>query len=96
VGYEDAERQLFLPSTDLSETGIFLLCADPPNPGQRARLLFELPGAPELVRLGGVVVRRAEIDPRGFAVRFEREALSESVRRALRSYVTQGKVSGTR
>jgi hypothetical protein len=95
VSYEDAQRQLFLPSRDLSESGIFLLCADPPRPGRRAQLLFELPGEPELVRLGGVVVRLGASASEGFAVHFDRVSVSESAHGALRRSVSRIAIAGT-
>jgi hypothetical protein len=87
AGYEDAERQVFLPTRDLSEGGVFLLAEDPPELGSPARVLLELPGEPALLRLPGVVARR---EPgAGFAFRFDFERLPEAARRALRSATAQ-------
>lgn len=84
VGYEDPSRQVFFSTRDLSEGGVYLEAPDPPEPGRRVRLLFELPGQAELLRLDGRVTRS---DPRGFAVTFD-DALPEGARRALRSFVS--------
>jgi len=87
AGYEDAERQVFLPTRDLSEGGVFLLSEDPPDLGAPARVLLELPGQPVLLRLHGVVARR---EPgAGFAFHFDSERLPEEARRALRSVTAQ-------
>lgn len=82
AAYEDAERQVFLATRDLSEGGVYLLAEDPPDVGCPARVLLELPGQPALLRLPGVVARR---DPgSGFALRFDSERLPEGAREALR------------
>lgn len=93
VAYEDADRQVFLSTADLSEGGAFLLAPDPPAPGVTARVVFELPGHPVLLRLPVVVARREEAPRSGFAVRFQTPGLAEPTRRALRRYVER--VSGT-
>jgi hypothetical protein len=87
AGYEDADRQVFLATRDLSEGGVYLLAADPPEVGAPARVLLELPGQPALLRLDGVVARR---EPgAGFALRFHPDRLPAEVRRALRDAVAQ-------
>lgn len=88
AAYEDTERQVFLPSHDVSELGVFLLSEDLPVPGTSARLTLELPGQPEMLRLRGVVTRCQQA-PCGFAVRFEDASLSNPIRSALRRYVTR-------
>ena len=87
AGYEDSERQVFLPVHDVSERGIFLLAEDPPSPGRPVRVLLELPGQAELLRLPGVVSRMQDAAPRGFAVEFDDRAISEGARGALRRFV---------
>lgn len=88
AGYEDAGRQVFLRTRDLSESGVFLYAAEPPAIGQKARLLLELPGVDAILRLHGTVVRRVADDPSGFALRFE-EAANEKALGALRSFVAE-------
>lgn len=80
AAYEDADRQLFLTSRDLSESGIFLLAPDPPAAGGAARLTLELPGFAELLRVRGVVARSQRAEPAGFAVRFEASSFSDGAR----------------
>ncbi len=85
VAYEDDDRQVFLRARDVSERGIFLLDPAPPAPGVGARLVLELPGHAELLRLRGTV-RRTQRSPRsGFAVQFQ--AGSPLALLALRAYV---------
>lgn len=87
VAYEDPEREVFVNTHDLSETGALLVSPDPPPPGSWARLLLELPGHSALLRLHGTVVRWSD-RPRGFAVAFDRDALPTATRTALRDFVT--------
>ena len=87
AGYEDSDRQVFLPVHDVSEHGIFLLAEDPPAPGSPGRVLLELPGQAELLRLPGVVARMQDVQPRGFAVEFDDRSISEGTRGALRRFV---------
>ena len=87
AGYEDSERQVFLPVHDVSERGIFLLAEDPPSPGSPVRVLLELPGQAELLRLPGVVARMQDASPRGFAVEFDDRSISAGTRGALRRFV---------
>jgi len=93
AAYEDPERQVFLPTRDLSETGVFLLERDPPPPGRWARVLLEVPGHPALLRLDGRVARREQ--GTGFAVAFDPERTPEEARRALRSFATSGDLRST-
>jgi hypothetical protein len=87
IAYEDAQRQVFVTTSDLSEAGAFLVAPDPPAPGVPARLVFELPGHAAILRLPVVVARR-ESSPRvGFAVCFDASLLPEATREALRHYV---------
>lgn len=86
AGYEDAGRQVFLRTRDLSESGVFLYSAEPPAVGQRARLLLELPGVEAILRLQGTVTRRVADDPSGFALQFD-DAANAAALGALRRYV---------
>jgi len=88
VGYEDRDRQLFLPTADLSESGVFLLAPDAPPVGAPVRVLLELPGSQMLLRLSGSVVRQCSQQPPGFAIRFDRRQLAERDRDALRGYLS--------
>jgi hypothetical protein len=94
AAYEDPERQVFLMTGDLSESGAWLLAPDPPAPGSAARLTFELPGEPAFLRIPGTVVRRRAEQPAGFALRFDPEGTRPETRAALRRFVeavhTQG------
>jgi len=85
AGYEDQERQVFLSTRDVSEGGVFLLASEPPERGQEARITLELPDRQELLRIGGVVVRTD--GEAGFALRFDRRAMSELARNQLRDFV---------
>ena len=89
AAYEDAERQLFLTSRDVSESGIFLLAPDPPAAGGAARLTLQLPGCAELLRLRGVVARRQSGEPAGFAVRFDASSFSDVARASLRRWLQE-------
>jgi len=90
AAYEDAERQVFLPTRDLSLSGVFLLSPERPAVGTPATLLLELPDEPAFLRLRGAVVRRQDAGrglPEGFALRFESAALSEPIRQVLASFL---------
>jgi PilZ domain len=87
AAYEDAERQVFVATGDLSESGAWLLAPDPPETGLPARLTLELPGVTELLRLRGLVVRRRSEAPAGFAVRFDPDSTSSRSRLVLRRFV---------
>jgi hypothetical protein len=89
AAYEDADRQLFLMSRDLSESGIFLLAPDPPTAGGAARLTLELPGFAELLRVRGEVVRSQRAEPAGFAVRFDASSFSDGARSSLRRWLQE-------
>jgi hypothetical protein len=89
AAYEDADRQLFLTSRDLSESGIFLLAPDPPAAGGSARLTLELPGFAELLRVRGVVARSQSAGPAGFAVRFDASSFSDAARSTLRRWLQE-------
>lgn len=88
AAYEDPERQVFLATRDLSETGVFLLADDPPPPGRPARVMLEVPGHPALLRLDGRVARQEE--GTGFALRFDPEQIPEEARQVLRRFSAAG------
>jgi hypothetical protein len=91
AAYEDADRQVFLATRDLSEGGLYLLAADPPEVGVRARVLLELPGQPAILRLDGVVAR---CEPGlGFALCFDPDRVPSESRAALRDFA-RGEVTG--
>lgn len=71
AAYEDPERQVFLATLNLSESGVFLLAAEAPEVGCHAQVVLELPGHEAFVRLRGRVVRVQTEPVAGFAVRFE-------------------------
>jgi c-di-GMP-binding flagellar brake protein YcgR len=85
AGYEDQERQVFFSTRDVSEGGVYLHAAEPPERGQEARITLELPECQELLRIGGVVVRTD--GEAGFALRFDRRAMSELARNQLREFI---------
>jgi hypothetical protein len=87
VAYEDADRQVFLRTRDLSESGVYLIAADPPQPGVRAQVTFDLPGSSAFVRLRGTVARRDDGSPTGFAIAFDPARVPKPTRRALRAFV---------
>lgn len=87
VAYEDADRQVFLRTRDLSESGVYLLSPNPPPPGVRAHVTFDLPGSSAFLRLRGTVARREDRSPSGFAVAFDPSAVPKGTRRALRDFV---------
>ncbi len=89
AAYEDAQRQLFLTSRDLSESGIFLVAPDPPEPGGSARLTLALPGCEELLRVRGVVARSQRAEPAGFAVHFDASSFSDVARTSLRRWLQE-------
>jgi hypothetical protein len=92
AGYEDAERQVFLRTRDISESGVFLWAPDPPQVGASAQLLLQLPGEPVLLRLHGSVIRREDREPRGFALRFA-EDLGPSALGPLREWLARAATS---
>ena len=90
AAYEDAQRQVFLPTRDISEEGIYLYAADPPEVGAPAKLVLDLPGQSEILRLNGRVARRDTGPESGFVVKLDHEDHEESAssgRRVLRSFV---------
>jgi hypothetical protein len=90
AAYEDAERQVFLPTRDISEEGIYLFAPDPPEVGSAAKVVLDLPGHPEILRVTGWVTRRDAGDAPGFAVCFDhddRAQRSSTGRAALRRFV---------
>jgi len=94
AGYEDPERQVFLPTHDLSETGVFLLSEDAPPVGSRAQVVLELPGNEAFLRLSGTVSRTQEGPPAGFAVQFDESARGEDARAALRAFIARERPAG--
>jgi hypothetical protein len=87
AAYEDALRQVFLVTTDLSEGGVFLLTPEPPPVGLSGQITLELPTGPAILRLRGTVVRRRSDHPPGFALAFDSGATPESTRRSLQRFV---------
>ncbi len=87
AAYEDALRQVFLVTSDLSEGGAFLLTPEPPPVGLSGQITLELPTGPAILRLRGTVVRRRAADPPGFALAFDTGATSDSTRRSLQRFV---------
>ena len=89
AAYEDPERQVFLPTLNLSESGVFLQTAETPAVGCRAQVVLELPGHEAFLRLRGTVTRVQSGPIAGFAVHFDAghedaealEAVREFVRR---------------
>ena len=72
VAFEEPGRQVFLPSLNLSSSGIFLSSDQSPEVGTEVRVVLSLPPDGLFLRLSGVVVRRAHgSEPEGFAVAFE-------------------------
>lgn len=97
AAYEDAERQIFLPTRDLSLSGVFLVSAERPAVGTPATLLLELPEEPAFLRLRGAVVRSqagAGGVAGGFALRFEDASLSDPVRDTLVAFLSKRLLSG--
>ncbi len=86
AAYEDAGRQVFLRTRDLSESGVYLWAPDPPPVGSEAQLLLELPGQPAFLRLSGTVIRSDPGRTGGFALRFA-DGPGAAAFQALRSYV---------
>ncbi len=84
---EDADRHVFLYTTDLSEDGLFLVSPSTASVGATATVLLELPGSPAILRLRGRVARQQSRPVAGFAVRFDPQANSGGDRQALRDFV---------
>jgi len=87
AAYEDALRQVFLVTCDLSEGGVFLLTPEPPPVGLSGQITLELPTGPAILRLRGTVVRRRADAPAGFALAFDPRATPESTRRSLQRFI---------
>jgi len=87
AAYEDALRQVFLVTSDLSEGGAFLLTPEPPPVGLSGQITLELPTGPAILRLRGTVVRRRADAPAGFALAFDPGATPESTRRSLQRFI---------
>ena len=87
AAYEDALRQVFLVTSDLSEGGAYLLTPEPPPVGLSGQITLELPTGPAILRLRGTVVRRRADDPPGFALAFDPRATPESTRRSLKRFI---------
>jgi hypothetical protein len=91
AAYEDAHRQVFLHTRDLSEEGVYFFSPDPPEVGAAARLVLELPGHPQILRIRGQVARRDTGPRSGFAVRFEHDdgdRTASDPRSAIRKFVS--------
>jgi hypothetical protein len=87
AAYEDAQNQVFLVTSDLSEGGAFLLTPEPPPVGRSGQITLELPTGPAILRLRGTVVRRRFESPAGFALAFDPRATPESTRRSLQRFI---------
>ena len=87
ASYEDADRHVFLYTTDLSEDGVFLVSPTTASVGATATVLLELPGNAVILRLRGRVARQQSHPVAGFAVRFDPHANSGGDRQALRDFV---------
>lgn len=87
AAYEDPQRQVFLPTLDLSESGVFLVAAEAPAVGSQAQVVLELPGQEAFLRLRGTVIRVQSEPVAGFAVCFDPHASSPEAVAALREFV---------
>jgi hypothetical protein len=87
AAYEDAVRQVFLVTSDLSEGGAFLLTPEPPPVGLSGQITLELPTGPAILRLRGTVVRQRFETPAGFALAFDSRATPESTRLSLQRFI---------
>ena len=94
AAYEDALRQVFLVTADLSEGGAFLLTPEPPPVGLAGQITLELPTSPAILRLRGTVVRRRDDAPAGFALAFDPRATPESTRRSLQRFIESASDKG--
>lgn len=96
AAYEDARRQVFLQTRDISEEGIYLYAADPPEVGAPAKLVLDLPGQFEILRLTGRVSRRDTGPDSGFVVQFDHGDRHENAagsRKVLRRFVNDTTLS---
>ncbi len=87
IGYEDSYSQVFLTACDLSEGGMYLYSDDPPAVGSMARLLFEIPNHPAMMRVSGVVAHSERGPNSGFGFRFEPDQMAHVDYEALRKFV---------
>ncbi len=87
IGYEDTFRQVFLTACDVSEGGMYLYSDDPPPAGSTARLLFEIPSHPAMIRVGGVVTHSEQGPNSGFGLRFQPDEMALVDYEALRKFV---------
>lgn len=85
VAYEDQTRQVFLGAADVSEQGVLIEDANPPQEGSRAQLVVALPNS-RLLRLRGEVTRVQE-EPSAFAFRFDSAEMDDTDREALRRFI---------
>lgn len=87
IGYEDFECQVFLTACDISEGGMYLYSENPPAIGSTARILFEIPDHPAMIRVGGVVAHSERGPNPGFGLRFEPGKMDPVDYEALRKFV---------
>jgi hypothetical protein len=87
AAYEDPERQVFLPTLDLSESGVFLLSSEIPAVGSVAQVVLELPGHEAFLRLRGAVTRVQREPVAGFALHFDGTDQDVDALEALRDFV---------
>ncbi len=87
AAYEDPERQVFLPTLDLSESGVFLLSSENPPVGSLAQVVLELPGHEAFLRLRGAVTRVQREPVAGFALHFTGNDQDADALEALREFV---------
>ncbi|MBW2712165.1 MAG: PilZ domain-containing protein [Deltaproteobacteria bacterium] len=96
IGYEDSYSQVFLTACDVSEGGMYLYSIDPPAPGSIARLLFEIPNHPAMIRVGGVVAHSEHGPNSGFGLRFEPEKMPPVDYEALCKFVAMANAPSPR
>lgn len=89
AAYEDLERQVFVTTSDISESGVYLVSDELPPIGLSAQITIELPKDPTILRLRGTVVRRQSVEPSGFALQFDSKAVPESHRNRVRRFVSR-------
>lgn len=89
AAYEDPERQIFLPTLDLSESGVFLVAPETPAVGSRAQVVLEIPGHEAFVRLRGTVIRVQSKPVAGFAVRFDASEEDAKALEVVRDFVAR-------
>ncbi len=95
VAYEDAHRQVFLVACDISEGGMYLYTSDPPREGAEAKILFELPTSPAMIRVSGIVTHRETGTSPGFGIRFSPGNMLMQDLEALRNFVTSEQAGST-